>query len=81
MTKFSLASQLRSHFVRQGYPAEEMLRRSDDGVIGMVAGKCSWCGQVHVQGEKLDLLIASSLDEKHFRGMWNDWNNSECPMS
>jgi hypothetical protein len=25
-----------------------------------------------------DLLIASSLDEKHFRGMWNDWNNSQC---
>jgi hypothetical protein len=41
MTKSSLAAQLWSHFVKQGYPAEEMLRRSDDAVIGMVAGKCS----------------------------------------
>jgi hypothetical protein len=57
MKKFTLASQLRAHFIKQGYSAKERLRRSDDAVIHMVAGTCGWCGQVHVQGEKLNLLI------------------------
>jgi hypothetical protein len=48
-------------------------------VIGMIAGKCGWCGETHVYGESLDQLIDSSLDENHFRSLWNDFNNVKCP--
>ena len=69
------------HFARQGHTLKKMLNRSDDAVIGMVAGRCGWCGETHVYGEKLDQLIALSLDQKHFRGSWNDANNIECLKS
>jgi hypothetical protein len=39
-----------------------MFKRSDDTVIGLVAGRCDWCGEIHVYGEKLDQLIAVSVD-------------------
>jgi hypothetical protein len=32
----------------------------------------------HIYGEKLDQLIAVSVDEKHFRSLWNDNNNVAC---
>jgi hypothetical protein len=78
MRKSALAAQLRVHFAKQGYPLEEMFKRSDDTVIGMIAGRYDWCGETHIYGEKLDQLIAVSVDEKHFRGLWNDSNNIEC---
>jgi hypothetical protein len=34
----------------------------------------------HIYGEKLDQLIASSQDEKHFRSLWNRANNMACLM-
>jgi hypothetical protein len=79
MEKSTLAAQLRGHFIRQGWPAQEMLRGSDDDVIAMIAGPCGWCGQTHVYGEKLEQVIAVCLDEKHFRSLWNDYNNVSCP--
>ena len=55
---------------------EVLLQRR--AVIGMIAGRCDWCGETHIYGEKLDQLIAVSVDERHFRGLWNDSNNIEC---
>ena len=52
---------------------------SEDEIIDEIAGPCGWCGERHVEGEKLHQLIAMSLDEKHFRSQWNDFNNSLCP--
>jgi hypothetical protein len=78
MRKSALAAQLRVHFAKQGYPLEEIFKRSDDTVIGMIAGRCDWCGETHIYGEKLDQLIAVSVDEKHFRSLWNDSNNVAC---
>jgi len=52
---------------------------SDDEIIDEITGRCSWCGARHVEGEKLDLLIVTSLNEKHFRALWNDFNNAVCP--
>jgi hypothetical protein len=45
----------------------------------MAAPPCAWCGQVHVEGEKLDQVIALSLDEKHFRSLRNQFNGAACP--
>jgi hypothetical protein len=81
MNKSTLAMQLRGYFTRQGHTLKKMLNRSDDAVIGMVAGRCEWCGQTHIYGEKLDQLIAVSSDEKHFRSLWNDSNNGACLKS
>ena len=53
--------QLRGHLTRQGHTLKAMLNRSDDAVIGMVAGRCEWCGQTHIYGEKLDQLIAAGM--------------------
>jgi hypothetical protein len=80
MTKLTLATQLRFHFARQGFPTGEIARNSDDAMIAMIAGRCGWCGKGgHVVGEQLDQIISLSLDEQHFRSLWNDCNNLACP--
>ena len=66
MKKSALAAQIRVHFLGRGYSPNEMLVRSDDAIIGMVAGPFAWCGQTHIHGEKLDRLIDSSDDQRHF---------------
>jgi hypothetical protein len=78
MKKSALAAQLRVHFLGRGYSPNEMLVRSNDEIIGMIAGPCAWCGKTHIRGEKLDRLIDSSDDQWHFRSLWNDSNNWEC---
>jgi hypothetical protein len=52
---------------------------SDDEIIDEISGRCGWCGARHVEGEKLDLLIVTSLNERHFRALWNDFNRAVCP--
>jgi hypothetical protein len=37
MTKLTLATQLRFHFARQGFPTGEIARNSDDAMIAMIA--------------------------------------------
>jgi len=49
---------------------------SDDEIIDEITG---WCGARHAEGEKLDLLIVTSLNERHFRALSNDFNNAVCP--
>ena len=61
MRKSALAAQLRVHFAKRGYPLEEMFKRSDDTVIGMIAGRRDWCGELHVYSEKLDQLNCRQL--------------------
>jgi hypothetical protein len=79
VTKTILAAQLRVHFVSQGADASRVMRMSDDQIVNEIVDHCGWCGARHVEGEKLDQVIAASLDEKHFRSLWNDYNNSLCP--
>ena len=74
MTKRSLAAQLRNHAVQKGdYYVTEM---DDDAVLTKYT--CCSCGANHVTGQTLDRLIECSLDEKHFRAMWNDLNGPLC---
>ena len=79
LNKILLASQLRSFRISQGYDAEQVLQMSDDEIIDEITGRCGWCGARHVEGEKLDLLIVTSLNERHFRALWNDFNKVVCP--
>ena len=79
LNKILLASQLRSFRISQGYDARQVLQMSDDEIIDEITGRCGWCGARHVEGETLDLLIVTSLNERHFRALWNDFNNAVCP--
>jgi hypothetical protein len=80
MTKSELVVQLRAHLIGQGASAREVLELRDDAVIDAVVGRCGWCnGPSHVQGERLALVVSTSLDEQHFRSLWNDYNNLACP--
>ena len=63
--------------IQRSFSTPDRSLRSDDTVIGMVAGRRDWCGEIHVYREKLDQLIAVSVVEKHFRSLWNDANNIE----
>ena len=50
--------------IQRSFSTPDRYLRSDDTVIGMVAGRCDWCGEIHVYREKLDQLIAVSVVEK-----------------
>ena len=80
MTKSALVGQLRMHAVTHGASRQNVHTMSDDEILAEFTPPCSWCGKQHLTPEKLKTVIEISLDEKHFRGLRNDFSNAECKV-